>query len=347
MNKGFNTYYKQGMKDTKMLLKKKSNFFKFFVYAIMSLFGMCIIPNITQISFIKVSKKVHEDKDISLIDAFSFGDKPLNIYNIIVVGLLKVLLLVTGIVVASLIGGLFYLLGVALSMLFFDNMFTTITFVLSGIGTVALIIFMYFYIFYLSHCSYLVSETKNLTPTKVVSTSISLSKNGKLVLFLNFLMMIIIFLGYNMITFAYFFVVSHILPIYTTTYPYVISFLFFLGILIFSLILVFVLPYAILPSMISSYLLRKDLCLGDKQNNYAYTNVNVDTSKLNKKYINVKTAEENLNTLFDQDTSKNTPKENEVSSKEEIVEEIIDDNQSLDTPTSNVDSKEGENNDTF
>ncbi len=328
MKLGFKTYYKLGMHDTKMLLKKKSNFFKFFVYVIMSLLGTFIVPSITQVSVTRLSKSVHEDNNLSLLDAFSFGDKPLSIYHIILTGLLKVLILLTGIIACSLIGGLFYLLGSSISYLLFNDPLTSITYVLSGIGSISLLIFIYFYIFYLNHTNFLLSEENNLTPTKAIKTSMNLSKNGKLAMFLNFLMGLIIFLGFGIVYAGINFVIMDILPSYTPMPSYVITFIYLLVQVILSLVLVFVLPYAILPSMIASYLLRKDLCLGDKEHNYEYTNVSVNTSKLNKKYINVTNVETNLDSLFDNPstpTEENPQKENNVSKSEEVNTDIEND----------------------
>lgn len=352
MNKGFLTYYKQGIKDTKMLLKKKSNFFKLFVYFIFILCGTIFVPHLMEVSLVRLAKKVHEDSELSFEEIFNFSDEPKNIYNIIVTGLLKCLVFLTGIIVCLLIGGLFYFLGQGISVLLFNNPLTPISFVLGGIGGISLLIFIYFYVFYLSHTSFLLSEGKNITSSKAIVNSFNLSKKGKLVLFLSFLipnlfLLVIAFLGV---------VLTNVFLSSQGGLPsYVSYFLFCLILIILILVVSFILPLLVLNCLITNYLLRKDLYLGDKEHNFAYVNVGVNTSKLNHKYLNLDNVENNLNSLFDVCKTSSpttildkeddvTSKENASSTLEENKENVnaLDSSLSLDSPTTNETLKDGE-----
>lgn len=354
MNKGFLTYYKQGIKDTKMLLKKKSNFFKLFVYFIFILCGTFFAPHLMEVSLVRLEKKIHEDNEFSFEEIFNYSDEPKNIYNIIVTGLLKCLVFLTGIIVCLLIGGLFYFLGQGISVLLFNNPLTPISFVLGGIGGISFLIFIYFYVFYLSHTAFLLSEGKNITSSKAIVTSFNLSKKGKLILFLSFLipclfLLVIASLGAGL-TYLFLFV----LPIQLSLVSYVSYFLFCITLIILSLVVVFFLPLIVLPSLITNYLLRKDLYLGDKEHNFAFVNVGVNTSKLNHKYLNLDNVESNLNSLFDVsktsspttilDKEDSASKKNCSSTLEESKENVygLDSSLSLASPTTNETLKDGE-----
>lgn len=197
MNKGFKTYYKEGMKNASLTLKRKGNLLRYYLFLMTSIFSIIcpfLLP-VINMAYFKLARQVKYDHQIEVCQLIKPGDNYKNYWTIFVVSLMKFLLFIAMIVMIAILIALSFLLGYAIS-LFVEESSGIIPIATAVPAAVLLVVFLCVYPFATVPEGFLVENTDGENSSKVLFDSLhALNKTGKRTLFATYLVQGLITIG--------------------------------------------------------------------------------------------------------------------------------------------------------
>ena len=206
MNRGFKTYYKEGIKSAALTLKKKENFIKYYVHAFMNFIGRIlffVLAPIFDLSNVRLAKMVRRDKTIDISNTFKGSDNPKSIWTAIVSSVLSVLMFIGGLFVFIVVEAIVVLIGLLFMYIsnYNTNVATVITIILSVPVVIGLIIYMIVFPLYFSPMTYVIDTIDGVGSSVAISKSIeAMRRSGKKTVFGIYFVTGLINFGYLLIT---------------------------------------------------------------------------------------------------------------------------------------------------
>lgn len=288
MNKKFKQYYKESYRASKTALKGMGKV-KYYLFMLLKLFSIVfpfIIPLVSLLE-VRISENVNKNNTIDLTDSLKVSDHPIVYWNYLVSSTFLFLIILSVIVLLAILTFALYSIGYnlcyALSIYEFNAVFFAIP------GALALAIFIVAIPYFIIPVKFILNENLELGSSKVLYNSfIGLRHYGKLIVFLNYLVLFLKLIGLLILCFSAYFVITIIDPFENNGIYIVLLILGIVFFLVFS-------PRAILASMCVRQSLFKDLLLDTYSTKTTISGVVEKKSKKNKKQH----SNENLNELFE------------------------------------------------
>lgn len=288
MNKKFKQYYKESYKASKTALKGMGKV-KYYLFMLLKLFSIVfpfIIPLVSLLE-VRISENVNKNNTINLTDSLKVSDHPIVYWNYLVSSTFLFLIILSVIVLLTILTFALYSIGYnlcyALSIYELNAVFFAIP------GALALAIFIVAIPYFIIPVKFILNENLELGSSKVLYNSfIGLRHYGKLIVFLNYLVLFLKLIGLLILCFSAYFVITIIDPFENNGIYIVLLILGIVFFLVFS-------PRAILASMCVRQSLFKDLLLDTYSTKTTISGVVEKKSKKNKKQH----SNENLNELFE------------------------------------------------
>lgn len=244
-------YLKKGFRGVESAFQKRGLFFKYILYLFASFIGKGIFLAypLFALADVKIVKEIEETGSFKVENAFADADKPKKYWITLVFYVLKMLFLAAGI---GIILGIIALFSIFSFQMYYSDIDTFAAFLtfLYIIGIIAGTIFIIYFLLYLAPATYLLQTSDGIGICEVLNKSFSTMKNGKMKLFLIYLIHFLIFLA----AFAIGFVILSLIQLIA---PLEIVFLF--AVVIVLSLLFILLPILVLANKIASLTLIKDL----------------------------------------------------------------------------------------
>ena len=206
MNRGFKTYYKEGIKSAALTLKKKENFIKYYVHAFMNFIGRIlffILAPIFDLANVRLAKMVRRDKTIDISNTFTSSDNPKSIWTTIVSSILSVLMFIGGLLVFIVLEAIAILIGLLFMYIanYNETVGLVIAIILSVPVVIGLIAYMIVFPLYFSPMTYIVDSIDGIGSSVTISKSIdAMRRSGKKTVFGIYFITSLINFGYVFIT---------------------------------------------------------------------------------------------------------------------------------------------------
>ena len=206
MNRGFKTYYKEGIKSAALTLKKKENFIKYYVHAFMNFIGRIlffILAPIFDLANVRLAKMVRRDKTIDISNTFTSSDNPKSIWTAIVSAILSALMFIGGLLVFIVIEAIAILIGLLFMYIanYNETVGLVITIILSVPVVIGLIAYMIVFPLYFSPMTYIIDSIDGIGSSVTISKSIdAMRRSGKKTVFGIYFITSLINFGYVFIT---------------------------------------------------------------------------------------------------------------------------------------------------
>ena len=202
MNRGFKTYYKEGIESAFLTLKKKENFIKYYLHLFMNLFGRILFALLSpafDLSMVRLAKMVRKHKKIEVASTFESSNKARVFWTALMATILVVLMCLAGVMIFAFAEGLVVLLGVTFDYLgnFSQEVGIYTVIFLSIPVAIGLIVYCFLFPLYFAPLIYVVDTVEDIGASVAVSKSIEAMKhNGKRTFFVTNLITSLINFGY-------------------------------------------------------------------------------------------------------------------------------------------------------
>ena len=179
MNRGFKTYYKEGLLKSYKTFKKKGNYFRYYIYWLASLLGK-ILPfaaPVFLLSDVRIARYAKTHEDISVSRSFEATDERESTRTMLWTSIIIGLLFISGIILIAVFAFLLLLLGSAISAEA-DNNLIQIIFVIPA--AIVLLIYLVAFPLLMAPTSYIVDTNSKIGVSNVLFNSIdSMKRTGK------------------------------------------------------------------------------------------------------------------------------------------------------------------------
>lgn len=202
MNRGFRTYYKEGIHSAFLTLKKKENFIKYYLHLFMNLFGRILFALLSpafDLSNVRLAKMVRMHKKIEVSSTFESTNKAKTFWTTFISSMLIALMFLAGTIMILVVEAFIVLLGLFLTNYDYNVGMYFIIF-LSIPVVIGLIIYFILFPLYFAPLVYVVDSVEDVGASVAVVKSIEAMKhNGKKTFFaINFVTALInlVYLGF-------------------------------------------------------------------------------------------------------------------------------------------------------
>ena len=316
MNRGFKTYFKEGLLKSYKTFKKKGNYLRYYLYWIASMVGK-IIPFVSSaflLSDVRIARLAKNHEQIAVARSFESTDNRESIRTMIWTSVIVGLLFISGVLFIGVFGFLSYLL--AQSIISASN--SSAASILIFPAVILLLVFMILYPLFMAPTSYIVDTNNEIGVSNVIFNSIdSMKRTGKwtytLINIVGLLPGLLIFAGG---------IILFIILVQTSDIGFIIgSLLLFL----FMALVLIVGPVFGMAGRIATILLFEDIVLDDFNRTKNISGVNIQKvkySKLNKNDKSQMLASQ-LVGLFDdvEEQTEVVEETEEVEEQTEVVQE--------------------------
>ena len=316
MNRGFKTYFKEGLLKSYKTFKKKGNYLRYYLYWIASMVGK-IIPFVSSaflLSDVRIARLAKNHEQIAVARSFESTDNRESIRTMIWTSVIVGLLFISGVLFIGVFGFLSYLL--AQSIISASN--SSAASILIFPAVILLLVFMILYPLFMAPTSCIVDTNNEIGVSNVIFNSIdSMKRTGKwtytLINIVGLLPGLLIFAGG---------IILFIILVQTSDIGFIIgSLLLFL----FMALVLIVGPVFGMAGRIATILLFEDIVLDDFNRTKNISGVNIQKvkySKLNKNDKSQMLASQ-LVGLFDdvEEQTEVVEETEEVEEQTEVVQE--------------------------
>ena len=316
MNRGFKTYFKEGLLKSYNTFKKKGNYLRYYLYWIASMVGKMIpfVSSAFLLSDVRIARLAKNHEQIAVARSFESTDNRESIRTMIWTSVIVVLLFISGVLFIGVFGFLSYLL--AQSIITASN--SSAASILIFPAVILLLVFMILYPLFMAPASYIVDTNNEIGVSNVIFNSIdSMKRTGKwtytLINIVGLLPGLLIFAGG---------IILFIILAQTSDIGFIIgSLLLFL----FMALFLIVGPVFGMAGRIATVLLFEDIVLDDFNRTKNISGVNIQKvkySKLNKNDKSQMLASQ-LVGLFDdvEEQTEVVEEQTEVVEQTEVAEE--------------------------
>ncbi len=329
MNRGFKTYFKEGLIKSYKTFKKKGNYLRYYLYWIASMVGK-IIPFVSAaflLADVRIARLAKNHEQIAVARSFESIDNRESIRTMLWTSVIVCLLFISGVLFIGLFGLLSYLL--AQSIITASN--SSAASILIFPAVILLLVFMILYPLFMAPTSYIVDTNNEIGVSNVIFNSIdSMKRTGKWTYTL--INIVGLLPGLLIFTFG---IILFIILVQTSDIGFIIgSLLLFL----FMALVLIVGPVFGMAGRIATILLFEDIVLDDFNRTKNISGVNIQKvkySKLNKNDKSQMLASQ-LVGLFD-----------DVEEQAEVVEEqtevVEEETEVVEEQTEEVQEKEDNN----
>ena len=182
MNRGFKTYYKEGIHSAFLTLRKKENFIKYYLHLFMNLFGRILFALLSpafDLANVRLAKMVRMHKKIEVSSTFESTNKIKTFWTTFVSSMLIGLMFLAGTIMILVVEAFIVLLGLLLSNYDYNVGMYFIIF-LSIPVVIGLIIYFILFPLYFAPLVYVVDSVEEVGASVAVVKSIEAMKhNGK------------------------------------------------------------------------------------------------------------------------------------------------------------------------
>ena len=178
MNRGFKTYFKEGLLKSYKTFKKKGNYLRYYLYWIASMVGK-VIPFVSSaflLSDVRIARLAKNHEQIAVARSFESTDNRESIRTMIWTSVIVGLLFISGVLFIGVFGFLSYLL--AQSIITASN--SSAASILIFPAVILLLVFMALYPLFMAPTSYIVDTNNEIGVSNVIFNSIdSMKRTGK------------------------------------------------------------------------------------------------------------------------------------------------------------------------
>ena len=295
MDRGYKIYYKEGKRRAKETLKKKGNIFKYYLRGLISLIGKLtiIVSPICGLADVRAAKYAKDNNDIVIMKSFASGDEGKSYWAIMLAGLYKGLIWVTGLLAIALLALVVFVSSAGLGNLL--NSSQQMVLIIVCMIPVGLILLAYLAMFplYAKPVNYVIDTLGGKATDAIGKSYNAMSKNGKKTMFLNDLFATLKLIGVAIAIFV-------VLSILVTLSAWIVgreafAYAFLPVIIYFGAKFV---AQITLSRSITEILVLEDIVLDRYTINKSVKGINVVKVKAIKK--NVRNIQDNLVRLFDE-----------------------------------------------
>ena len=185
MNRGFKTYYKEGIKSAALTLRKRENFIKYYVHLFMNCIGriLCfVLAPVFDLSNVRLAKMVKKDNTIDISNTYKGSDNPKSVWTSIITSLISGLMYIGGIIIFLLVEGIVVLVGLFFSAIAPNNgtIAAAIIIILSIPVAIGLIGYLIVFPLYFAPTYYIIDSIEGVGTSTVLSKSIdAMRRSGK------------------------------------------------------------------------------------------------------------------------------------------------------------------------
>ena len=184
MNRGFKTYYREGMNKSFKIFKKKGNKLKFYLYSFMNLFGRILfffVQPIFDLSNVRMAKMMKYDEKMDISKSFSTANSIKSLWTAFLSSIIIILMFLGGILLIAFlevfIFGLCFIIGDLC-----QNYYLTydLLLILSIPVAIGLLVYIVMFPLYFAPSIYIADTVKDVGGSVVVSKSLeAMKRNGK------------------------------------------------------------------------------------------------------------------------------------------------------------------------
>lgn len=295
MNRGFKTYYSEGIKQAFTTLTKKENFLKYylhqFIIALGSIFGFILSP-IFNLSQIRMIKAVRKRGKVEISNSFKTANSFKSFWTLLLTYLIQALMILAGVMLFVVVEVFVILAAVLFQIMFEDpEVGLVVGIILSIPVAIGLIVYLIVSPLYFSPVTYIVDSVEGAETSDVLSMSLEAMKHeGKRTVFATQLVTSLIIVGY--ITLATFISLLLILTeeIVGMVFGIIFATAFIIAFIIFS-------PVLILGANIALVSLFEDVVMDKFNKNKVASGIYLKGAKSIKQ--SVENYQEDLVKLFD------------------------------------------------
>lgn len=321
MIRKYGTYIKEGLKASKMTMKRrgtKIRFYLFYLVKFLSIILPFMIPVISMAE-IRMSKNSINNNDIDVLDSFKSGCKIKKYWNQFMAYCLSFLFVASGMFTIAILSLLFVLLGYSFAGLINTINVSFMIVIFSIPGIVLGIIFFIISYLYFAPIPYIGDTIEDIDGADIIKKSVSSMKKGKIIIFLNTFIpgaitTIIIAIPMAIFPFAF---SSNSTPILMIVCLFVIF--------IYVVVVLYFIPTLLLAFVNANTLLYEDIVLDDINVKKSIRGIIIDKNKDGLKNNLLNLFNHTNNSHFSHDNSIEGLEEKEVDEDdEEYYDEEVD-----------------------